>query len=78
MNIIWNKVNELNTSIYLKNRLYLGVRILVNLIIGAFLWVAIGRFFLQGYMWLFCFMGYPAIFTGFYGGMIYLFNHEFA
>ena len=27
--------------------------------------------------WLFCFIGYPAVFMGLFGGGIYLYNHEF-
>jgi len=62
----------------MKNRLYLGLMILINIVIGGIVWLTVGRLIFPEINWLFCFMGYPAIFIGFFGGVLYLYNHEFA
>ena len=59
-------------------RVFLWLLAVANILIGAGLWLLIGRIFLPGTEWLICFMGYPAIFIGFFGGVIYLCNHEFS
>lgn len=78
MKTLWNVVNELNIENTMKNKIYLGLLILMNIVIGGALWWLLGRIFLPGIDWLLCFMGYPAIFVGFIGGVLYLYNHEFA
>ena len=91
MKRLWNVINEMKIKKEIKNKLYLGVLIAINIVkimlfdytafgtfLGAGLWLLIGRIFLPGTEWLICFMGYPAIFIGFFGGILYLYNHEFA
>jgi hypothetical protein len=62
----------------IKNKLYLGVLIAINIVMGGVAWLLFGRLVLPGTDWLLCFMGYTAIFIGFFGGILYLYNHEFA
>ncbi len=78
MKKLWNVVNGLAVKSYVKAKIFLWIWIAVNTGIGAGLWFLFGRLFLLGIEWLFCFMGYPAIFVGFFGGILYLYNHEFA
>lgn len=78
MRKLWTIINELKIKKLMKNKLYLGLMILANIIIGGLIWLVIGRYILPGLDWLLCFMGYPAIFIGFLGGILYLYNHEFA
>lgn len=78
MKRLWNAINETKISKATKNKLYLGVLIAINVLIGGGAWLLIGRLVLPGIDWLLCFMGYPAIFIGFFGGILYLYNHEFA
>ena len=78
MKRIWNAINETKISKATKNKLYLGVLIAINVLIGGGAWLLLGRLVLPGIDWLLCFMGYPAIFIGFFGGILYLYNHEFA
>ena len=72
MKQLWNVVNGLDVRKDAKARVFLW------LLAVAKLWLLIGRIFLPEIEWLICFMGYPAIFVGFFGGSLYLYNHEFA
>lgn len=78
MKRLWNAINETKISKATKNKLYLGALIAINVLIGGGAWLLLGRLILPGIDWLLCFMGYPAIFIGFFGGILYLYNHEFA
>lgn len=78
MKRLWNAINETKISKATKNTLYLGVLIAINVLIGGGAWLLLGRLVLPGIDWLLCFMGYPAIFIGFFGGILYLYNYEFA
>lgn len=78
MSKMWNVVNGLDIKSNVKSILFLLLLVVVNLGIGVGLWLLFGRIIFPGIEWLFCFMGYPAIFIGLFGGVIYLYNHEFA
>ena len=78
MKRLWNVINEMKIKKEIKNKLYLGVLIAINIVMGGVAWLWFGRLVLPGIDWLLCFMGYPAIFIGFFGGILYLYNHEFA
>lgn len=78
MRILWNAINDMKINKITKSVIYLGVLILINLLIGFAAWLVLGRLIKPGIDWMLCFMGYPAIFVGFFGGIIYLYNHEFA
>lgn len=78
MSKMWNVVNDLDIKSNVKSIVFLLLLVVVNLGIGVGLWLLFGRIFFPGIEWLFCFMGYPAIFIGLFGGVIYLYNHEFA
>lgn len=77
MKSLWILINSLGIKSALKNRLYLGAFIMVNAMVGSIAWLLIGRLLYPKVEWLICFVGYPAIFIGFFGGLIYLFNHKF-
>ncbi|MBR1857385.1 MAG: hypothetical protein IJ803_10000 [Oribacterium sp.] len=78
MKRLWNVVNGLDSRSDVKTKIFLWIWVLANIGIGAGLWLLFGRLFLPEIEWLFCFMGYPAIFIGFFGGILYLYNHEFS
>ncbi|MBO7453260.1 MAG: hypothetical protein J6U54_23255, partial [Clostridiales bacterium] len=58
---IWNVINEMKIKKEIKNKLYLGVLIAINIVMGGVAWLWFGRLVLPGIDWLLCFMGYPAI-----------------
>lgn len=78
MKKLWNIVNGFKVKNTTKNEIYIMICMLSNLLFGGILWGIIGRFIMSGVVDLVCFMGYPAVFIGLYGGLFYLFNHEFA
>ena len=78
MKQLWNVVNGLDVRKDAKARVFLWLLAVANILIGAGLWLLIGRIFLPGTEWLICFMGYTAIFIDFFGVVLYLFNHDFA
>lgn len=77
MRLLWTRIGGLKISTASKNRLFLGLVILLGALAGALVWLILGRLWLPGTEWLLCFAGIPAILWGFMGGMIYLFNHDF-
>ncbi|MCR5773735.1 MAG: hypothetical protein K6G42_01495 [Lachnospiraceae bacterium] len=77
MNVIWKKVSSLGIKNTLKNKLFIGLMVLVYSGIGTAVWLLAGRLVFPQTEWLLCFIAYPAVFMGFFGGIIYLYNHEF-
>ncbi|MCR4610948.1 MAG: hypothetical protein K5644_03525 [Lachnospiraceae bacterium] len=77
MKKLWNIVSRFNINNNKKSALYIISLTLLSIIIGACIWLLVGRFFLPELAGLFCFMGYPALFIGLFGGTVYLYNHEF-
>lgn len=78
MKTLWNMVNQIHIKNTWKYNLFLLLFIIINLVLGACAWLLLGRLILPGTDWLLCFMGYPAIFVGLFGGVIYLYRNQFA
>lgn len=78
MKTLWNMVNQIHIKNTWKYNLFLLLFIIINLMLGACVWLLLGRLILPGTDWLLCFMGYPAIFVGLFGGVIYLYRNQFA
>ena len=78
MKTLWNMVNQIHIKNTWKNNLVLVLFISINMVLGACAWLLLGRLILPGTDWLLCFMGYPAIFVGLFGGVIYLYRNQFA
>ena len=78
MKTLWNMVNQIHIKNTWKNNLFLVLFILINMVLGACAWLLLGRLILPGTDWLLCFMGYPAIVVGLFGGVIYLYRNQFA
>ena len=78
MKTLWNMVNQIHIKNTWKNNLFLVLFILINMVLGACAWLLLGRLILPGTDWLLCFMGYPAVFVGLLGGVIYLYRNQFA
>ena len=76
MRKLWSVVNNMKMGSSDKNNLFVLTLFTICGILGALVWLAIGRVILPDITWLFCFAGYPAVF-GFFGGGFYLYNHEF-
>ena len=77
MKKIWTFINKQNLSVLVKQRTFLTILIMGNLVLGGLVWLLFFRSMLLGISWLICFMGYPALFIGFFGGMLYLYKHDF-
>ena len=78
MKTLWNMVNQIHIKNTWKYNLFLLLFIIINLVLGACAWLLLGRLILPGTDWLLCFMGYPAVFVGLFGGVIYLYRNQFA
>ena len=78
MKTLWNMVNQIHIKNTWKYNLFLFLFIFINLVLGACVWLLLGRLILPGTDWLLCFMGYPAVFVGLFGGVIYLYRNQFA
>lgn len=77
MKKIWTLVNQTSLKRETKNQLFLILEVIITGSIGCLLWLTLGRLLLSGLSWLICFICYPAYFIGFFGGLLYLCNHEF-
>ena len=78
MSKIWSFINGLNVKKNHKNTMFIWISIILYGLIGGVVWGLIGRFILSEISWLLCFIGYPAVFLGMFGGVIYLYTHEFS
>ena len=78
MKTLWNMVNQIHIKNTWKYNLFLLLFIIINLVLGACVWLLLGRLILPGTDWLLCFMGYPAVFVGLFGGVIYRYRNQFA
>ncbi len=77
MNVLWKRIKRWDATKEKKNGLYLSARTLLHALIGALIWFLIGQWFLEHPVWVICFIGYPAVLSGLFGGILYLYQHEF-
>ena len=68
--MIWSFVNKNDWSNNKKSFFYLASLIVIYALIGAALWFVIGRVLLTDAIYLFCFISYPAVIFGLFGGII--------
>ncbi len=77
MKMLWKAVNRSNASPDDKFRMYILARTVLFAVLGIILWAAAGKKYLPGAVMLLCFAGYPAMLGGVFGGILYLYNHDF-
>lgn len=77
MRKIWKLLNVSGLTRGEKNGIFILLSILLSALLGALGYLVIGRILLPGRVWFVCFVGYSAVFGGFFGSILYLFNHEF-
>jgi hypothetical protein len=77
MSKIWSFVSDLKVKKNHKITMFMRLTTILYGLTGGLIWGLIGRLILPEITWLFCFIGYPAVFMGLLGGAIYLYNHEF-
>ena len=59
-----------------KQYVFILVNMLFFALIGLVCWIIAGQFLTKDISWLICFIGYPAVFIGFFGGVLYLYRKE--
>lgn len=75
MNTIWNLIDQTKFNQKTKRILFLTALMLMNAVIGGLVWALAGRVFLPDTEWMLCFIGYPAILVGGFGGILYIYKH---
>ena len=73
MKLLWNAVNRLPVSKSLKHTLFLLLNTLLFGLLGFLVWLIVRTDALDTLTNMTLFIGYPAMFLGFYGGIITLF-----
>ena len=73
MKLLWNAVNRLPVSKSLKHTLFLLLNTLLFGLLGFLVWLIVRTNALDTLTHMILFIGYPAMFLGFYGGIITLF-----
>lgn len=74
----WKLIDSFKVKKETKNKMFIWSQVMLYVLIGAVVWGLLGRLVLPGIDWLLCFSGYPAIFIGFFGSVLFLYNNEFA
>lgn len=74
---MWNVLNRANLRKNTKSFLFVSYNFVVAAMVGVVVWMVLGKLLFPGVLWMLCFIGYPGIFAGFFGGIIYLYNNEF-
>ena len=77
MGAIWNRINNFNINDTAKNKLFIALVSVLYGIAGGLIWLTVGKVFLPEIYWGLCFIGYPVVLGGIFGGILYLYNHEF-
>ena len=72
MEDLWNycKVKDWNEK--RKVRSFLTMNTLIFAVMGLLAWTAVRLFAFNSIEWMLCFIGYPAVILGIFGGSIYL------
>lgn len=70
-------IQQLNMKKQCKNRAFLIVNTIVWGSIGALTGILLNCLKPVGRIEMFCYIGYPAVFIGFMGSILYLYQHEF-
>lgn len=78
MKRLWTILNKSNLKYDVKNRIFIAVMTIISSILGGFVWLVLGRMIFPEISWLICFIGYPGIVKGFFGSILYIYNHEFS
>lgn len=78
MKSMWQRIDAIHLDSNKKNIIFIVAMTVKDLLLGAIAWLLLGRMFLSGVEWMLCFMGYPAIFGGVIGSVVYLYNNEFS
>lgn len=73
---IWKSLEKQAWSKLTRQKVFLVSAMLAFGFIGAILWGLIGKVFLPDGSWLLCFIGYPAVFGGFFGGFLFLGGYD--
>lgn len=76
MKLVWNMVNKLDINIRWKRYLFLFCFSLICAASGLVFWLFAGRVIWSDVQWMLCFLGYPMVYIGFYGGYLYLAYHD--
>lgn len=76
MKKIWNTVKTLRLKNEYKNKLFILLSVVEYCLIGGLIWLVLGKIYFPGISWLLCFIGYPGIFIGFFGSILYLYRHD--
>lgn len=77
MNKIWTLVDGSGVDVKMKNKLHIALATILSSLCGLVIWFVVGRLFLKDVSWMLCFIGYPGVFLGFFGSIVYLYNREF-
>lgn len=76
MKLLWNMINKFDMKIRWKRYLFLLCFSLICAATGLVFWLLAGRAIWFDVQWMLCFLGYPMVYIGFYGGYIYLAYHD--
>lgn len=76
MKTIWNYLNKRNLSTRKKTRIFLLCTTLFFSLTGLLVWFFLHFFVLATLSWAVCFMGYPGLFLGLWGGILFLYRQE--
>lgn len=75
MNALWKLINKSKAKREIKNMVFLFLLFAFWGLLGFAVWQIVRLFALNSISWAICFVGYPAYFIGFLGGVLYLWRH---
>ena len=75
-NYIWKILDQKAWNPIRKQKVFLVCSMLIFCLLGGAVWGLVGRWFVPDITGLLCFVGYPGIFLGFFGGILYLWRQD--
>lgn len=73
---LWERIDAKELAQEWKVRLFLLFNCIRYAVLGLLVWLIVSRFALSTIEWAVCFVGYPGVFIGYVGGLIFLCSKE--
>lgn len=72
MNRMWERITRKNYSEDKRIKIFLFYNCIKFCLIGFIVWLLVSRRYLNTLEWAICFIGYPGMFLGYFGGLTFL------
>ena len=73
---MWQSISRMSLSKETKQKIFLFDSVIIYGLLGGIVWLLLGQWILPDISWAICFVGYSAVFAGFFKGILFLYNQD--